>query len=655
MTKKGFAPILVIFILLVTIGLVTGAVFLNGGFQRQGGQSIPNSKQKVTTNKNGTTKELKITEPPVYGDNETFTINGKVKEIAPITGLLIGEAPLGAHYYEAGVYSSGMYTGYKRIIVTKEPTGPGTPRNNVLLTKDNLNFIFDVNPEELKDLRKSIAAGDDPSTYYSLSGFNINMINAVTILPPVMPKVFNLNSSFGMLREGFLVEHTDSNLGKKDSLGNTVYEWTMATDLSKYHSLSTSVPGFPFYASSYTDKDWQYNKGEDKAARDTYLQSSTAVFVTDVTGLIYSYKIGLLPDVTSFDKKYDEYVSGGYKMGYPKVGYHLSSSDLKITQPSFSSYASSFPHNCAMDDNSNVIKNISDNDLKEIGSWNGTTIYTLKNPNHRLNWLEWQVKIASIEDEYFPQINNKAKKPTYEEYVNKAPLLFFKDYWGRWVALGEYDYKLMGGCGKPVIYLYPTKPTEISLRFLYPMTFSVDIPHYQNSWKVLAHPDGTLNDLQQNLTDCTTLAGLPGASYATDACNKNSYPYLYWAGQVTGQPYPAITGGWIVPRNDIAKFLDDKLTEVGLTTKERQDMEEYWVPVMLAHSNPFFRISFLTTAQMNEIVPMAVSPHPDSVYRIFLDYLPLDNPSDIKQIPPQTLPRVVRQGFTLVEWGGLNR
>lgn len=117
----------------------------------------------------------------------------------------------------------------------------------------------------------------------------------------------------------------------------------------------------------------------------------------------------------------------------------------------------------------------------------------------------------------------------------------------------------------------------------------------------------------------------------------------------------SFTGGWIISRNNIAKFFDDKLTEVGLTAKERQDMKEYWIPVMLSHSNPFFRISFLTTAQMNEIVPMAISPRPDSVYRIFLDYLPLDSSNDMKQIPPQTLPHVVRQGFTLVEWGGLKR
>jgi hypothetical protein len=658
--KKGFAPVLALLALFIGVSLVAGIVFINSGVQKQSSQPDLNIRQKENTNSSDTSKKqrgnsLKIDEPPVYGESETFDITGKIKEIPAIAGLLSGEAPLGAHYYEAGVYSSGMYTGYKRIIVTKEPTGPGDPRNNVLLTKDNLNFIFEVDLEELKDLRKKIDAGDDLSTSYPLDGFNIKMISGVTILPPIVPKVFTLNDSFGMLREAFLVNYTDSGLGKKDSLGNIVYEWTLVTDLSKYHLISTPISRFPFYIKPYSDEDWTYSKGEDKTVRDTYLLSSTAVFVTDPTGLVYSYKVGLLSDVTSFDKRYKEYVNSGYKVDYPKVGYHLSSSDFRLTQPSFSSYVSSFPHSCAVDENTNVLKNISVSDLTEVGFWNGITMYGLKDQNHRLNWLEWQVKISSIEDEYFPQINNKAKRPTYEEYVSKLPLLFFKDYWGRWVSLGEFDYKLMGGCGKPVIYLYPPRPTEVTVRFLNPINFSVDIPRYKNGWKVLANPDGTLTDLQPDLTNCGSLNQLPGADYATKACKNNNYPYLYWAGQVIGQPYPNINGGWIIQRNNVAKFLDGKLSEVGLTVKERSNMEEYWVPKMLSHPEPYFRISFLTTQQMNEIAPMVVSPNPDSVYRIFLDFLPLDDPGDMATIKSQVLPRVVRNGFTLVEWGGLNR
>lgn len=147
--KKGFAPVLALLALFIGVSLVAGIVFINSGVQKQSSQPDLNIRQKENTNSSDTSKKqrgnsLKIDEPPVYGESETFDITGKIKEIPAIAGLLSGEAPLGAHYYEAGVYSSGMYTGYKRIIVTKEPTGPGDPRNNVLLTKDNLNFIFEV-------------------------------------------------------------------------------------------------------------------------------------------------------------------------------------------------------------------------------------------------------------------------------------------------------------------------------------------------------------------------------------------------------------------------------------------------------------------------------------------------------------------------------
>ena len=46
---------------------------------------------------------------------------------------------------------------------------------------------------------------------------------------------------------------------------------------------------------------------------------------------------------------------------------------------------------------------------------------------------------------------------------------------------------------------------------------------------------------------------------------------------------------------------------------------------------------------------MEITPAPDSVLRVHMVYKVLSRPVDI---PPQTLSPFVREGFTVVEWGG---
>ena len=75
---------------------------------------------------------------------------------------------------------------------------------------------------------------------------------------------------------------------------------------------------------------------------------------------------------------------------------------------------------------------------------------------------------------------------------------------------------------------------------------------------------------------------------------------------------------------------------------------------MKSKNAPFYRISFLQTQDLNRIFPMTISPIPNTIFRIFLDYLPLNQKPD-SFIKPQVLNKLIRQGFTMVEWGGLKR
>lgn len=311
-----------------------------------------------------------------------------------------------------------------------------------------------------------------------------------------------------------------------------------------------------------------------------------------------------------------------------------------------------FPHGCGTGVNADVIKNISDSEFEEIGQSVNGKVFALKDKNHPLYKEEYRMKITSW-TEYFDQVNPGKSKPTFEEYVAKNPLIFFKDPWNRWVVLGEYDYQLMGGCGKPVIYLYPAKPTEVTVQMTSAIKFDTTIPEYQGGWRVLANSDGRLVNLNNN--SCTGIdATRFGSEYALEACRKNSYPYLYWSGRILDRTYPEITQGWVIEPKATKEFLDRKLNEVGFSKQEKNDFMEYWVPQLENVKSPYIRVGFFGNREMDKLAPMTIAPQPDSYYRLFLDWTPLSK-KPTNELRPQTIEKVVRRGFTVVEWGGLKK
>ena len=176
--------------------------------------------------------------------------------------------------------------------------------------------------------------------------------------------------------------------------------------------------------------------------------------------------------------------------------------------------------------------------------------------------------------------------------------------------------------GKPVIYLYPEKETEVSVKLDFDGKLTYTYPAIGNGWKVLAKPDGTLT----NLADGST------------------HYYLFWEG--TARPKWTYEKGFVVKGSETEKFLRESLAKMGLTPREYNDFITYWVPKM--QDNKYNLISF-SGEEYSEIAKLTVEPKPDTVIRIHMMWKALDEPVDIE---PQVLPTYRRKGFTLVEWGG---
>ncbi|MDE2040960.1 MAG: type II secretion system protein [Patescibacteria group bacterium] len=178
--------------------------------------------------------------------------------------------------------------------------------------------------------------------------------------------------------------------------------------------------------------------------------------------------------------------------------------------------------------------------------------------------------------------------------------------------------------GKPVVYLYPTATTSVSVR-IFPTSVDVSVPPYDGGWNVIAHPDGDI----------------------LDPSTGSHYPYLYWEGH-SGKPLVEESKGFVVARGDIKSFLTEALARQGLKPAEAQAFIEYWQP-RITTADPYTYIYFMPQADYDRLVPMDITPKPDTLIRIYMLWKPLQTPVSVT---PEILTSPARTGFTAVEWGG---
>ena len=183
------------------------------------------------------------------------------------------------------------------------------------------------------------------------------------------------------------------------------------------------------------------------------------------------------------------------------------------------------------------------------------------------------------------------------------------------------DEPLMCPSYKPIIYIYPTKETNVTVSYPQYKRFDVSYPEYKGLWNVIAKPDGTLVD-----------------------ANSRQYYALYW--EHTDKLNINFNEGFVVEGKNTAIFLEEKLEILGLNEKERNEFIIYWLPRM--QNNKYNLITFQGDNYFNQF-EMSVNPKPDTLIRVFMAYKPLEEKADIKE---QHLEPRQRSGYTVVEWGG---
>ena len=231
-------------------------------------------------------------------------------------------------------------------------------------------------------------------------------------------------------------------------------------------------------------------------------------------------------------------------------------------------------------------------------------------------------------------------------------ILLFLSLWGLWlwlskqfklldwsvcVEMSSYNYKCCNlgycyhysdypaGMFKPIIYLYPTTKTEINVKLWTPKNLSHTYPKYNlEKWRnIIAQPNGDLEDM--------------------DTWRKLYALYREWKSDIKLN----FDEWFVVEWKDITSFLEEKLSTLWLNEREAEEFIVYWLPQM--EDNKYNLIRFETIEEQNENMPLNITPKPDTIIRVMMDWKAIDEPIEI---PEQQFTTPERNWFTVVErWG----
>ena len=271
-----------------------------------------------------------------------------------------------------------------------------------------------------------------------------------------------------------------------------------------------------------------------------------------------------------------------------------------------------------------------DKDLVEFAELANVSepIFELKDPNHFL----LKDLFERYQDDLIPYVSEISgsdeylTKYDYGDYLETKPILVWKDELGRNIQFINEQFLPPHLC-EPIVYLYPEVEQSIEVSLGNNVRLTNSYPEYGEGWSVISTPESEILDLDSG----------------------SKHPFLFWEG--VSYNLPRNVDGFVVERLNIESFFRQKLHLLGLNSKEINDFIYFWLDDF--NDAEYYLISFIDQATIDNLAPLYISPEPDMVIRVLFDYKPLDEPIAVQE---QVLkPGSSREGFTVVEWGGLKR
>lgn len=179
---------------------------------------------------------------------------------------------------------------------------------------------------------------------------------------------------------------------------------------------------------------------------------------------------------------------------------------------------------------------------------------------------------------------------------------------------------------KPVIYLYPESDLEVSVDLETKGDLTFTYPDYSKGWKGTAHPDGS-----------TTIGG-------------NNYPYLFWESEQHFNTFDFELGGFLLTKETVATSLEKHLSDLGFNEREKTDFITFWGPQLQKYER--VHIQFILDEACNQFAQLEITPKPQHLNRVYMIWMPVDNHRKVF-MKPQKIEKMNREGFDVLEWGGI--
>jgi hypothetical protein len=175
---------------------------------------------------------------------------------------------------------------------------------------------------------------------------------------------------------------------------------------------------------------------------------------------------------------------------------------------------------------------------------------------------------------------------------------------------------------KPNIYLYPPALARVDVSFSQAQNVTASIPAYvkDKGWQVEAAPSGRINGL---------------------------YGYLFYEANIK-RGFFQKNAGWLVRAEQRSTDLEKILNLYSFNSREKADFLEFWTR-KLAKDKDYLAYP-QETSIINQAMPLNIEPQPESLHRIWF-YFAEKGSQEI--LEPGSAEKIERNGFTVVEWGGM--
>lgn len=190
--------------------------------------------------------------------------------------------------------------------------------------------------------------------------------------------------------------------------------------------------------------------------------------------------------------------------------------------------------------------------------------------------------------------------------------------------------------GKPVIYLYPEKPTFVTVTLTIPGRIVESIPLIE-SWKL---------ETDSFKGGWKNVLALPGGILKYQ---NNYYRELYYESSIKHVNAP--DNGIFISTEKLKEELKSETLKLGLIDIEADEFASYWLPLLQQLEKPYIFFSIISEEEKERTDRVEISPKPD----VFIEFIAYFKGVDEKfQTKPFVYPAVPnRKGFTAIEWGGV--